>query len=152
MGNQKGRKHIQHRETVGGRWSKEYRAYHGMVTRVKRTKHYIERGITLCAEWDGPMGFTNFLAHVGRAPSADHEIDRIDNTQGYFPGNVRWTDRVTQMRNRSNNVNLTVDGRTQCLAAWCEEYGVSYQMVYARLSKGWDVVDALTTPPRRKAA
>lgn len=61
---------------------------------------YGGRGIQMCEEWKN--SFETFLKDVGAAPAKDVNIsiDRIDNNRGYEPGNVRWSDRVTQANNR----------------------------------------------------
>ena len=40
----------------------------------------------------------------------------------------------------------TINGKTKSLAEWCEIYGVSYCTVYARMKRGWNLIDALTKP------
>lgn len=45
------------------------------------------RGITVAAEWR--QSYEAFLEHVGRRPGPGYSIDRIDNSRGYEPGNVR---------------------------------------------------------------
>lgn len=61
-------------------------------------KNYGARGIRLCDEWIND--FKAFLSHVGPRPGPKHTIDRIDNDRGYEPGNVRWTTRAINQRNR----------------------------------------------------
>jgi len=55
-------------------------------------------------EWLGEGGFERFLAHIGTRPGPDLSIDRIDNSKGYWPGNVRWADKQTQANNRRRQV------------------------------------------------
>ena len=86
----------------GGKPTPEYQAWIMMIQRctdAKRRswKNYGGRGITVCREWQ--HNYAAFLAHVGRRPSKEFSIDRIDNDKGYFPGNVRWATREQQQAN-----------------------------------------------------
>lgn len=60
-------------------------------------------GVTFYEGWLGPNGFAHFLAHVGPKPTSAHTIDRIENSKGYEPGNVKWATKTEQNRNRSNS-------------------------------------------------
>jgi hypothetical protein len=62
-----------------------------------------------------------------------HQIDRIDNNLGYTPHNCRWVTSKTNNRNRRNNRVFTFNGKTQCVAAWAEEYHMSYSKLYGRI-------------------
>lgn len=44
--------------------------------------------------------FRHFLWIVGKRPSRNHTLDRIDNDRGYAPGNLRWSTRSQQERNK----------------------------------------------------
>ncbi len=96
--------HRSHGETVGGIWTPEYRAWVNMNTRchnpnATRYKDWGGRGISVFPPWR--EDYSAFLAYVGRRPSPDHSIDRFPNPDGnYEPGNVRWTDRFEQARNK----------------------------------------------------
>jgi hypothetical protein len=52
----------------------------------------------MCPEWLND--FNAFLAHIGRKPSPELTLDRIDNDGDYQPGNVRWATRQQQSSNR----------------------------------------------------
>lgn len=81
----------------------EYTAWRSMKRRcspnnAKSRAYYSDRGIRVCPEWEA--SFSSFLAHVGRRPTPQHSIDRINNNGNYEPGNVRWATWSEQMRNR----------------------------------------------------
>ena len=77
----------------------EYNAWVNMRQRCNNSHrhdaHYY-RNITHCAEWNDPM---RFIADMGKRPSMNHQLDRIDNTKGYSKDNCRWVDKTTQMQN-----------------------------------------------------
>src|SRR3954468_10898783 len=81
----------------------EYQAWLRMKKRCfnPRSKDYADyggRGITVCDEWKDD--FAAFMAHIGPRPSPVHSVDRIRNSEGYRPGNVKWSTRTEQSRNR----------------------------------------------------
>lgn len=83
----------------------EYEAWRAMKRRCaennRRAKpYYFDRGITVCERW--AKSFPAFLEDVGRRPSGEFSLDRIDNDRGYEPGNVRWATWTQQMNNRRN--------------------------------------------------
>lgn len=106
---------------------------------------YGGRGITICDRWLN--SFANFLTDMGEKPSPKHTVDRQDNSLGYTPENCIWATRKEQANNKRNNHLLTFQERSQTMAQWCSELGLSYTVVRSRLNRlGWSVEKALTIP------
>lgn len=67
---------------------------------------------------------------------------------------------ATQMKSRMRaagdfNVMVTIEGRTQCAAAWAEEAavktpGITPRLVHTRLRKGWPPARAVFEPPAKR--
>ncbi len=82
----------------------EYNAWKSMRARCERRtvrgfERYGGRGIRVCGRW---QVFENVLADMGRRPSPEHSLDRIDNDGNYEPGNCRWATKSEQQQNNSN--------------------------------------------------
>lgn len=134
-------------------YTPEYRAWGAMKTRCynKKTKYYHRyggRGITVCDRW--LESFENFFEDMGKRPSLEYSLDRINNSLGYSPDNCRWATRSEQQRNMRSNRILTHNGKSMCAAAWSRITGISKTLLNARLKAGWSIDRVLTTPVRAK--
>lgn len=105
--------------------------------------NYGGRGIRVCDRWND---FALFLSDMGRRPSKNHSIDRIDNDSGYCPENCRWATRTEQNRNSRKNHVLTFNGETRCISEWAEFAGVKTNTLLMRLRRGWSIDLALAVP------
>lgn len=137
-----------HGETRGHQLTREYRCWYAMHSRCRDMKdsRYGGRGIKVCERW---TSFENFLADMGRCPEG-LTLDRINNNSGYSSDNCRWADAKAQNRNRSSNRQITFNGRTMCLADWCDDTGLPRTTLERRLNRGWPIEAALTTPRRQQ--
>lgn len=114
--------------------------------RVPSYGRYGGRGISICDRWQGPNGFEHFLDDMGERPSLSHSLERIDNNGHYEPGNCRWATPREQANNCRRNILITYQGRTQTLAQWARETGLSYDALKRRLRLGWSPEDILGLP------
>jgi hypothetical protein len=136
----------------------EWRAWVRMRERCrdltgKNFRNYGSRGIAVCERWSE---FENFLADMGRRPSPQHSIDRIDNDGNYEPGNCRWATMKEQRANRRprsewsspprNEKLITYNGETHYVAEWGRRVGLARSVLRSRIRIGWSVERALTTP------
>jgi hypothetical protein len=130
-----------------------YSIWQGMWERTRRSDRwpsYARQGITVAPEWRAFEAFRDYVEqNLGERPKG-FTLDRIENDKDYAPGNLRWADARTQMRNRSNSVFITVDGVSRCIAGWAEATGISSTVICSRRKNGWSDRDAVLTPVRKK--
>jgi hypothetical protein len=122
-------------------WSMKNRCYD---PNHKNYKHYGGRGIRVCEEWN--ENFSAFLNDMGKKPTSNHTIERVEIDKGYYKENCKWATKMEQARNKRNNVIVTFEGKTMCLAEWAEFLGVHRGILAARIRKGWAMDKVLSTP------
>jgi hypothetical protein len=108
---------------------------------------YGGRGISICTEWDNFEVFERWAFANGYELGLT--LDRINNNGDYCPANCRWVNNKIQSNNRSNNYIIDYNGTTQNLQQWCDELGLPYTAIYARLRIGWSFDKAVSTPITR---
>lgn len=124
-----------------------YQIWRGIKSRclnpnVKQYQDYGGRGISVCERW---MIFDNFYADMGEPP-AEMSIERINNDDGYHPGNCKWATRTEQGRNQRRNRIIAVDGVSMTMTEWGERVGLKPATIWLRIEKGWSERDAVLTP------
>lgn len=104
-----------------------YRKWDGMRQRCynPRTREYPNyggRGITVCDEWRERGQFVAFRDWaLANGWKNGLDIDRIDNSKGYSPGNCRFISRKANLNNRRITKLLTAFGETKPLTEWLND-------------------------------
>ena len=139
--------------------SPEYRVWNAVLQRCGNPNNveyprYGGSGIRVCEAWQN--SFEAFYQEMGPRPSSRHQIDRIDGSRGYEPGNCRWATPRENTNNRSNTRTILFDGENVPLSELAQRFGVPYAVFYTRIVKhGWSLERSLSEPcrvkPRRKA-
>lgn len=93
--------------------------------------NYGGRGISMDPEWYG--SFETFAKDVGDRPSPLYSIDRKDVDGDYEPGNVKWSTKTEQQRNKRNNVIVSYQGQDILLIELAEKTRLSYSSLYYRI-------------------
>jgi hypothetical protein len=137
-----------------------YGTYKQMMARCfdpssKKYKFYGGRGISVCDEWknaeSGLQAFIQWADKNGR--TAGLELDRIDNSEDYSPGNCRFSNRQTQNRNTRSNTRISFNGEEMLFIECFERFGkrdIPYNTAWTRFYKGWSVEDAISKPLQRR--
>lgn len=129
--------------------SRVHTTWSSMIQRCTDANHksfrsYGGAGIGVCERW---LAFENFLADMGEQP-AGMWLGRHDTSLGYLPGNCSWMSRAQVGAIKSTSRLIEYQGKTQPLAAWAKEHGVSRKLLRDRLARGWAMREALATDPK----
>lgn len=94
---------LKHGHTKQYKLSPEYQSWRSMIKRCTQIKNvayhnYGGRGIKVCDRWI--ERFENFFEDMGKKPSPNQSLDRIDVNGNYEPGNCKWSTGFEQSRNQ----------------------------------------------------
>lgn len=151
---------LKHGHNPGTGQSLTYNSWCHMKQRCKpgntTDPSYAEKGRKVC---NGLQSFKNFLKHIGKRPSRNHSIDRIDNNGHYscghcnecrrnnWPSNCRWADKITQMNNHPKNHLISYNGETLTMSQWAKKLDVNYNTLRSRIYQmKWSIEKAFKTP------
>lgn len=117
----------------------EHRVWASMCTRCHNPSYvqyhlYGGRGITVCQEWRD--SYERFYLDMGPRPSSSHQIDRKENSLGYFKDNCYWATRSQNARNKRSTVFVDFEGRPTPLIEVSERLGIAYHALFYRYQKG----------------
>ena len=134
------------KEIAKQNFTKHHKCSHNLYIRwqaMKRrceTEHYKKKGITICEQWES--NFENFYNWaINNGYKKELSLDRINNNDGYYPNNCRWTNRITQANNTSRNIYLEYNNEIHTISEWSKISKLSYQTIIGRLKRGWKIND-----------
>lgn len=128
-----------HGDTVGGKPTTEYKTWCHIKDRCynpdnKQYQDWGGRGIKMCDRW--LSSFHSFLEDMGRKPSPELTIDRINNDGDYEPGNCKWGTDLEQAKNKRNNKWYEANGERKHLREWSRVIGMDSGNINYHLRKG----------------
>jgi len=153
-----------HTDSKGNRTT-EYITWGNIRKRCHTKSHkdyhlYGGRGIKVCECWYN--SFPIFFADVGKRPSFEYSLGRINNNGHYscgkckeclansWPLNVRWETKIEQANNKRNNRYFTIGDEHLTMAQIARRYNIPYQTFVFRLRK-WSLMKAINTPVKRRS-
>lgn len=124
----------------------EFRAWRAMKARCSNAKNasylrYGGRGIKVCPRWEA--SFEEFFRDMGKKPSPEFSIHRLDNDKGYSPDNCVWASIETQNNWKSQNVYLEFNGQKLTQAQWGRKLRIPRWTISRRLGSGYPVEQVL---------
>jgi hypothetical protein len=133
----------------------EYRSWQLMKRRCYNENdpyyfNYGGRGIVVCAEWKDD--FSAFIRDMGKKPSINYTLDRIESNGVYEKSNCRWATKKQQSGNRRTNRWVEHEGRKMILQEWANELKVEHSKLNAFLRKNTisDAISRYSNPAHNK--
>jgi hypothetical protein len=131
-----------------------YRRWCDMRARCENPNHcaykwYGARGITVCDRW---QSFDLFKEDMFDGYAEGLQLDRLDNNGPYAPDNCRWVTSKQNNRNRRSNHFIDTPRGSMSLAEAAETFNVSERRIRYRVSRGYAIVDVVSTTDFRKTA
>lgn len=145
----------EHRTTHGGTHTWLYHEWNNAKYRAKAGGEWQKRyptyiGVDIDPEWESSFEAFRDWALSRPDYAEGTQLDRIDNTKGYYPWNCRWTDRKRQMRNTSRTVLYEGEPLIDVYERECD-CGITYKAFYNRVTKyGWDLETAIHCKTRKR--
>lgn len=121
----------------------EYKVWLGIKRRCYNIKeigykHYGGRGIKMSNEWKN--SYETFLNDVGRRPSKEYSIDRINVNGDYSKENCKWSTKTEQNNNTSRNRYFSFNKGRKTISELARLFKTKRTTFRRRLELcGWDI-------------
>lgn len=124
-----------------------FRIWVGMIQRCKNKNnsvysYYGGNGITICTEWEKDFEVFYKWA-ISNGYKENLTLDRKNNNGNYEPSNCRWVTIKEQQRNKTNNINVEINGITKILPEWAEMFNIKYKTIKNRYDEGKRGIDLI---------
>jgi len=144
---------ITKKEKHGDVGSKLHNTWRAMKNRCSKNyfqkKYYYEKNISVCDKWKMYSEFKKWALLNNYKDGL--QIDRIDNSKGYYPENCRFVTQEENMANRDVTIKIKHNGELVPLTKMIKIYNKDnyyYNNVLHRINRGWDYEKAFFTPTR----
>jgi hypothetical protein len=133
----------------------EYKTWKAMKRRCLNKNssgygYYGARGIGIDASW---LEFKRFFFDMGKRPSENYSLERLDVNGNYCKENCVWATRKEQSRNMRSNRIVRLNGLDMVLVDACAILKIKYSKVLMRMNKlGWTFDEAAELTSRSASA
>lgn len=131
-----------------------YNVWRGIKNRTKSyhsEKHlYFDKGIKMFDKWENDFEiFENWCLKNGYKKGL--QIDRIDNSKGYYPENCRFVSPSINTNNRDNTVFVYYNGKEMPFMDAVRLSGKikNSDVIRSRIKRGWNHQKAIDKPIRK---
>lgn len=114
-----------------------------------QSQYYYDKGISFYNGWNNYSDFMKWALNNGYKEGL--QIDRIDNSKGYYPENCRWVTQEKNMCNRDVTYMVSYNGEVLPFMELLRSKGKidKQSQIRARIKRGWNVEKAVDTPIRK---
>lgn len=87
--------------------------------------------------------YESYLQHIKDFWEKDTTIERKDNDKDYCKENCKRATNEEQANNQRRIKKIEINWESKSLKQWCRFYNLSYGMVFARISRGANIMSSL---------
>lgn len=99
-------------------------------------KNYGERGIIVCEKW---QDFETFYNDIIDIYVKGYELDRKDNSKGYYKENIRFVPKKVNANNKRNNRKIFYKGIEKTVSEWADHFKIPYYTLFKRTQRHKDI-------------